>query len=70
MASLWRVSDYSTGRMMAEFYKHRTTEGMNKAEALRAVQLAMIDRKGRLIKAQGWQSPYYWAPFVIMGNWR
>lgn len=70
MASLWQVDDYSTGQLMARFYNHRTKERVNKAQALRAVQVAMIDGQLRRSKEQSWQAPYFWAPFVLMGNWR
>ena len=46
MATLWKVSDHSTGGFMQHFYGLRGEAGLNKAEALRAVQTAMIE--GRL----------------------
>lgn len=69
LASLWRVNDVSTSRLMSAFYKLRIVRGMNKAEALRTVQLEMIDGRLRPDKKVVWNSPYYWAPFVLMGNW-
>jgi len=33
------------------------------AAALRAAQLAVA-------KQERWQSPYYWAAFVLQGEWR
>lgn len=69
LASLWRVNDVSTRQLMSAFYKLRIVRGMNKAEALRTVQLEMIDGRLRPDKKAVWNSPYYWAPFVLMGNW-
>jgi len=69
MATLWRVNDVSTSRLMSGFYKLRIAHGMNKAEALRAVQLEMINGRLHPHRNSVWKSPYYWAPFVLMGNW-
>lgn len=69
LATLWKVDDASTAAFMQRFYASRGERRLNKAEALRAVQLAMIER--RLRPAQGdWSAPFHWAPFVLMGNWR
>lgn len=71
LATLWKVADDSTGPFMQRFYALRGASGLNKAEALRAVQTEMVE--GRLRPASGpadWRSPFHWAPFVLMGNWR
>lgn len=68
MATLWKVNDDSTGRFMQRFYASRGGRRLNKADAMREVQLAMID--GNLGSGKRWNAPYYWAPFVLMGNWR
>jgi CHAT domain-containing protein len=69
LATLWKVDDASTAAFMQRFYASRGERRLNKAQALRAVQLAMIER--RLQGAQGdWSAPFHWAPFVLMGNWR
>ncbi len=44
MASLWRVTDNSTARLMASFYKNLKT--MSKVEALRRAQLEFIRGNG------------------------
>lgn len=60
VVSLWKVADQSTAELMIPFYK-RLRDGVGKAEALRQAQLEMI-RKGRFAH------PYYWAPFVLVGQ--
>ncbi|HEX8088478.1 MAG TPA: CHAT domain-containing protein, partial [Blastocatellia bacterium] len=58
VASLWAVSDCSTAEFMREMYS-RIRAGATKRAALRHAQLAIKDAYGH---------PYYWAPFVLMGN--
>lgn len=64
LATLWSVSDESTADLMSEFYLQLTQANVNitKAEALRQAQL-------RLLKNSEYNHPYYWAPFVLTGNW-
>ena len=67
LATLWPVADDSTGEFMREFYGIRqTTPGMTKAGALRQAQMGFI-RGGKSNKA--YSHPFYWAPFILMGNW-
>ena len=58
VASLWAVSDHSTAEFMREMYSH-IRAGATKRTALRRAQLLIKDAYGH---------PYYWAPFVLMGN--
>ncbi len=58
VASLWAVSDRSTAEFMREMYG-QIRAGAAKRAALRAAQLRIKDDYGH---------PYYWAPFVLMGN--
>ncbi len=99
VASLWGVSDASTGLLMQKFYKEWTTHpAMPKAEALRLAQVALLSGKiggshasgNRGVKMESgggkpawdgggnsngagkanYSHPYYWAPFILIGNWR
>jgi CHAT domain-containing protein len=38
---------------------------ISKAEALRQAQLAFIENENR----DDYNDPYYWAPFILLGNW-
>ncbi|MFN3971984.1 MAG: CHAT domain-containing protein [Gemmobacter sp.] len=82
MASLWPVSDAATPALMRDFYAGMMAEGLDKAEALRRAQIAMLrgdgagtggTRAARALDApeapQGYAHPYYWSAFVLMGNW-
>ena len=62
LASLWAVDDQSTSAFMVEFYKQLSQPNMSKAQALRQAQIS-------LIKQSGFKHPFYWAPFVLIGNW-
>lgn len=71
LATLWNVQDEGTAKFMEEFYRARGEERhTTKADALRQAQLALLT--GR-VKANNPKldltHPYYWAPFVLMGNW-
>ncbi|PSB26448.1 CHAT domain-containing protein [Stenomitos frigidus] len=62
LASLWSVSDRSTASLMIQFYRELGKPGVTKAEALRRAQVALLQQ-------DDYTSPYYWAPFVLLGNW-
>lgn len=64
VASLWKVDDAATAALMAEFYKEMFANGKRPAAALRDAQIH-ISRQHRR-----WQDPYYWAGFVLQGEWR
>jgi CHAT domain-containing protein/tetratricopeptide (TPR) repeat protein len=63
VASLWRVPDKATAELMNRFYHGLLVEGMTPAAALRAAQVACW--KERRLAA-----PYYWAAFVLQGEWK
>ncbi len=62
LATLWSVDDESTASLMVKFYQGLAQADMTKAEALRQAQL-------ELQKHPEFQHPYFWAPFVMVGNW-
>jgi CHAT domain-containing protein len=70
LATLWKVDDASTAAFMQRFYASRGGPRVNKAEALRAVQLAMLEGRLKPLDRGDWSEPFHWAPFVLMGNWR
>jgi CHAT domain-containing protein/Tfp pilus assembly protein PilF len=63
MVSLWSVSDASTATLMGEFYKNLIKEKLSKTDALRKAQMTML-------KDEKYAHPFYWAPFVLLGDWR
>ncbi|MEO1373892.1 MAG: CHAT domain-containing protein [Cyanobacteria bacterium J06635_10] len=63
VATLWSVQDKSTTDLITEFYRLLTQSKTTKAQALRQAQLS-------LLKNPQYQHPYYWSPFVLVGNWR
>jgi CHAT domain-containing protein len=71
LATLWPVADESTGLLMQQFYRLRESGKLTKAEALRQAQLGFLnstDRDANASKGQ-YRHPFYWAPFILMGNW-
>jgi CHAT domain-containing protein/Tfp pilus assembly protein PilF len=71
ISTLWDVADDSTGELMADFYRRWAGGGgkVEKVEALRQSQLDLLLGTGRKGGSQ-FANPYYWAPFVLMGNWK
>lgn len=64
VATLWSVDDRSTAKLMLEFYQQlANTDKVSKAEALRQAQLS-------LLKDSQYQHPFFWAPYVLVGNWQ
>ncbi|MDT5124271.1 MAG: hypothetical protein QOC96_3753 [Acidobacteriota bacterium] len=62
--SLWSVADKSTADLMTDFYKRLlATPDASPSASMRAAQVAMIDGKK-------YSTPFYWAPFVLIGEWR
>ena len=62
--SLWSVADKSTAELMTDFYKRFLAAGApSRSGALRDAQLAMISGKK-------YSAPFYWAPFVLVGEWK
>ncbi len=64
LATLWSVDDRSTAALMSEFYKQLANTNLTKAEALQQAQLALWNNKN-----QDWKRPYFWAAYVLVGNW-
>ncbi|MFT7687912.1 MAG: CHAT domain-containing protein/Flp pilus assembly protein TadD [Candidatus Azotimanducaceae bacterium] len=61
ISSLWEVSDAGTQALMTDFY-NKLLGGMPAREALRAVQLDMLD-------SPEWGYPYIWSAFMIVGSY-
>lgn len=63
IASLWSVSDEATQDLMVNLYQNLANKNLGKGESLRQAQQA-------LLRNPKYRSPYYWAPFVLVGNWQ
>jgi CHAT domain-containing protein/Tfp pilus assembly protein PilF len=61
MVSLWKVNDRSTALLMEEFYRRFLGEGSGSAVALARAKRTLLARPGTA-------SPFYWAPFVLVGS--
>ncbi|MEH1874234.1 CHAT domain-containing protein [Nostoc sp.] len=59
LATLWSIDDRSTADVMSEFYR-QLKAGVNKAQALQRAQLGVFAKE---------KAPYFWAPYVLVGNW-
>ena len=58
VASLWLVQDETTALLMDKWYEH-LRNGARRVAALRSAQLALKEKNPH---------PYYWAPFVLVGQ--
>lgn len=62
MATLWKVPDRSTPRLMESFYHGLLRQDMTPSAALQQAQVQMLGSR--------WKAPHYWAGFVLQGEWR
>jgi CHAT domain-containing protein len=62
LASLWHINDESTALLVAEFYR-QLAASTGRGAALRGAQL-------RLLNEPRYAHPAYWAPFLMIGDWR
>jgi len=63
VVSLWNVNDKATASLMQHLYVGMLKSNKSPAAALRAAQIEML-------RTRQWQSPYFWAAFVMQGEWR
>lgn len=63
LGTLWPVDDDAARSIMEGVYGGLARGGLSKTEALRQAQLAML---GKHESAH----PFFWAPFVLIGNWQ
>ncbi|HEY9623854.1 MAG TPA: CHAT domain-containing protein [Crinalium sp.] len=62
LATLWSVSDEATPILMERFYQALSSGKVTKAEALQQAQLS-------LLRDPQYARPFFWSPFVLVGNW-
>ena len=63
LGTLWPVEDNSARIVMESFYRHLEREGASKARALQEAQVETLHDAR-------FAHPFFWAPFVLIGNWR
>jgi len=79
LCTQWSVSDDSTAALMVRFYTHYR-EGDAKDVALRKAMREIrtgkledgspLELPDPLAWREEWSHPYYWAPFILMGEWQ
>lgn len=60
LSTLWRAEDDANTRLMADFYRF-LQQGESKAKALQKAQVKLLQ--------EGYAAPYYWATYILVGNW-
>jgi len=63
--TLWSVADKSTAELMTDFYRRYLS-----LDKPAAASSAMRDAQLSMISAKKYSAPFYWAPFVLVGEWR
>ncbi|MEM9089340.1 MAG: CHAT domain-containing protein [Cyanobacteria bacterium P01_F01_bin.53] len=62
LATLWSVNDQATAIFIQQFYDGLIRQGLTSAQSIRYAQQ-------QLMHMPAFQHPYYWAPFVLVGDW-
>jgi CHAT domain-containing protein len=94
LATLWPVADGSTALLMRAMYQAHKNDHVDKADALKEAQLALLhgtvhaDSAGKAERGLArvdsapatasfttdprapFAHPFFWAPFILMGNWQ
>ncbi len=62
VATLWFINDKAASTLVTEFYSQLKEGAVTKAQAIQNAQV-------HLIKNTPYQHPYFWSPFLLIGNW-
>ena len=65
LATLWQVNDKGTSLLMSDVYRLLAETKQTKAQVLRQAQLNLMTDE----ENPQYHHPYFWAPFVLVGNW-
>jgi CHAT domain-containing protein len=63
LATLWLVQDDAAAVLMQTFYQQLQVPGTSRARALQQAQLSVL-------KDPRYADPVFWAPFLLLNNWR
>jgi CHAT domain-containing protein/Tfp pilus assembly protein PilF len=58
IASLWNADDNTSAEIMTQFYQN-LQKGMTKSEAMQKAKLSQIEENPK---------PYFWSPFILIGD--
>lgn len=62
LGSLWSVADIATVDFMTTFYQQLKSTNTSKAHALQKAQQQLFNNPE-------YQHPFFWSPFILIGNW-
>jgi CHAT domain-containing protein len=62
LSTLWKVDDEASAALIKRFYVNLLQMKESPAAALRSAQSWMAEQ-------ERWNAPYYWAAFVLQGDW-
>ncbi len=62
VATLWFINDEATSGLVSEFYRQLKQKSVSKAQALKNAQVYLLQNKL-------YKHPYFWSPFLLIGNW-
>ncbi|EIJ43012.1 hypothetical protein BegalDRAFT_2148 [Beggiatoa alba B18LD] len=65
VATLWKVDDEATPLVLLEFYAQLQQAKLSKAKALQMAQKRLLSDE----QYRDYRHPYYWAAFLLIGNW-
>ncbi len=61
LGALWPINDEATVKIMLQFYDGFVNQGLSKAKALQRAQMDLIQNEAM-------SNPFFWAPFILVGN--
>lgn len=64
IASLWQIEETSSTPLLMQKFYQNYLDGKSKAKALQIAQIELIHGKDKASRR-----PYYWSPFILIGNW-
>ena len=65
VATLWSINDRATSILIPQMYEE-LQNNQKKSVSLRTAQLNLLNNK----ESPKYKHPFYWAPFVLIGDWQ